>query len=409
MLERLFDRVEARHALLRGPMSPHLNDIATQLLALGYCRSQARKLIRTASAFGLWLAERGMTLIDAGNAEIKAFIAAQRRTPAGRLADGAVGCTRLPGLLQSAGLLCKQPERCEHPVIKRFEEHLENARGVALATRAEYCKHIGALLAGILTDGEPVWWTLTSEYISDFVVREVSKTRAGRHRVVSAVRTFLRFLVCEGTVPIELMNAIPRVQRWQYAELPKHLSADELKAVLATCQSSEHTSLRDRAFIALLARLGVRSGELRALELDDIEWSEGLIHIRTSKTGRGRSLPLPEDAGKLLADYIQNERATSTPYRTAFLTSTTPHRPLGNCTATTFVKVFLYKLGLDGPGRGPHSFRHTAATQMVQNGAPLKQVADVLGHRSLRTTGIYIKLDQPSLRHVTMPWTGGNV
>jgi len=93
MLERLFDEVEVRHALLRGPMGPYLEGIATQLLDLGYCGSQARKLVRTASSFGLWLAERGTALIDAGKAEIKAFMAVQRRTPAGRLPDGAVGCT----------------------------------------------------------------------------------------------------------------------------------------------------------------------------------------------------------------------------------------------------------------------------------------------------------------------------
>ncbi|HSU59569.1 MAG TPA: tyrosine-type recombinase/integrase [Bryobacteraceae bacterium] len=409
MLERLFDEVEVRHALRRGPMGPYLDSIATQLLDLGYCRSQARKLVQTASSFGLWLAERGTALIDAGKAEIKAFIAAQRRTAAGRLPDGAVGCTRLPDLLQSTGLLCNEPERFEYPIVKRFEEHLEHVRGVQRATRIEYCRYIHALVGGIGTEGEPAWWNMTSEYISDFVLREVPKTRAGRHRVISSVRTFLRFMVCEGLVPVELINAIPRVQRWRYAELPKHLSADELEAVLKACQSSEHASLRDRAFITLLARLGVRAGELRALALEDIEWTEGLIHIRTSKTGRGRTLPLPRDAGELLAQYIRTERSTSTPYREAFLTSTTPHRPIGDCTASNFVKVFLGRLGLDGPGRGPHSFRHTAATQMVQNGASLKQVADVLGHRSLATTAIYIKLDQPSLREVAMPWTGGNV
>jgi site-specific recombinase XerD len=87
----------------------------------------------------------------------------------------------------------------------------------------------------------------------------------------------------------------------------------------------------------------------------------------------------------------------------------TPRRPLGECVTTTFVKIFLKKLDLDGPGRGSHSFRHTAATLMVQNGASLKEVADVLGHRCLASTGIYVKLDEPSLREVALPWTGGNV
>ena len=147
---------------------------------------------------------------------------------------------------------------------------------------------------------------------------------------------------------------------------------------------------------------------MRSLRLEDIDWTEGLLHIKESKSGHGRTLPLPGDAGKLVAEYIRSERPT-TEYREIFLTSLTPRRPLGNCTATTFVNVYLHKLGLGGPGRGCHSFRHTAATLMVQNGASLKEVADVLGHRSLSTTGIYVKLDEPSLQDVALPWKGGKL
>ena len=215
-------------------------------------------------------------------------------------------------------------------------------------------------------------------------------------------------MICEGNVPAQLVHAIPRVRRWRYANLPKHLSAGELDAVMKACQSDQYGSLRDRAFIALLARLGVRAGELRHLRLEDMDWAEGLLHIKQSKSGHGRTLPLPADAGALMANYIRRERPV-TDYREIFITSVTPRRPLGDCVTTTFVKIFLNKIGLDGPGRGCHSVRHTAATLMVQNGASLKEVADVLGHRSLATTGIYIKLDQPSLRDVALPWKGGNV
>jgi integrase len=181
-----------------------------------------------------------------------------------------------------------------------------------------------------------------------------------------------------------------------------------LNVVLQACRSEQYGTLRDRAFIALLARLGVRAGELRGLHLEDIEWTQGLVHIRQSKTGRGRTLPLPKDAGELLVKYLREERPT-TPYRQVFLSFASPRRPIGSCVTTSLVKNFLKKLDLDGPGRGAHSFRHTAASLMVENGATLKEVADVLGHRALSTTGIYIKLDTPSLREVAMPWKGGNV
>ena len=119
-------------------------------------------------------------------------------------------------------------------------------------------------------------------------------------------------------------------------------------------------------------------------------------------------MPLPEDAGELLVKYLREERPT-TQYRQIFLSFASPRRPIGYGVTTGLVKSFLKKLDLDGPGRGAHSFRHTAASLMVENGATLKEVADVLGHRALSTTGIYIKLDTPSLQEVAMPWKGGNV
>jgi integrase len=266
-----------------------------------------------------------------------------------------------------------------------------------------YRRHVCPLILGICSDDGPNWSRLTSTYITDFVLQKTSEARAAKGRIVSAVRGFLRFLISEGTVPSQLARAIPRVRRWRYADLPKRLSADELTVVLTACRSSANGSRRDRAFIALLARLGVRSGELRNLRLENIDWTAGLLHIKQSKSGRGRTLPLPNDAGSLLAEYIQHERPASE-YREIFISSTTPRRPIGLCATTTFVQVFLKKLGLGGPRRGCHSFRHTVATIMVENGASMKDVADVLGHRSLATTGIYVKLDEPSLREVALPW-----
>jgi site-specific recombinase XerD len=408
MIERLFGNEDVRQRLLAGPMGPYLDVLVSNLLDLGYCHSQARKLVRTASALGDWLAQRGLSPANAGKAELWTYMTMHRRTLAGRLPEGVVGFTRLPALFQSVGILSRQSESPADPALRRFEEHLANVRGVTPSTQESYRRYVRPFILGLCDGGAPDWSKMTSEYISEFVLRETGAARAAKGRIVSAVRTFLRFMICEGNVPAQLVHAIPRVRRWRYANLPKHLSAGELDAVMKACQSDQYGSLRDRAFIALLARLGVRAGELRHLRLEDMDWAEGLLHIKQSKSGHGRTLPLPADAGALMANYIRRERPV-TDYREIFITSVTPRRPLGDCVTTTFVKIFLNKIGLDGPGRGCHSFRHTAATLMVQNGASLKEVADVLGHRSLATTGIYIKLDQPSLRDVALPWKGGNV
>lgn len=290
--------------------------------------------------------------------------------------------------------------------MRRFDEHLANVRGVTPHTMDSYRRYVRPFVLGLCSDEGPDWSKMTAGYVVEFVLRETEAARSAKGRIVTSIRVFLRFLACDGTAPAQLVRAIPRIRRWQYADLPKHLSAAELNLVLKACQTDSYGSLRDRAFIALLARLGVRSGELRNARLEDVDWSAGVLHIKQSKSGYGRTLPLPADAGGLLAKYVRHERP-QTEYREIFLTSLTPRRPLAVCGTSNFVKAFLNKLGLDAPGRGAHSFRHTAATLMVCNGAPVKDVADVLGHRSLQTTGIYIKLDEPSLRDVALPWKGG--
>jgi len=327
MLERLFDDVFVREQLAAGLMGPYMDVLATNLLDLGYCRSQARRIVHTAEAFGHWLRERGVSPTDAGKAELRAFMAMQKRTPRGKLA--VVGCTRLPKLLHSMGILSNRPATPADPVLQKFDEHLAKVRGVTPHTIDSYRRYVCPFVLGLCSDGEPDWSKMTSTYIVDFVVKETTAARSAKGRIVTAVRMFLRFMASDGTVPFQLIRAIPRIRRWKYADLPRHLSAAELNDVLKACESEKNGSLRDRAFIALLARLGVRAGELRHLRLEDADWSAGLLHIKQSKSGCGRTLPLPADAGTLLAKYIRSERP-QTKYREIFITSTTPRRPLAD-------------------------------------------------------------------------------
>lgn len=408
MLDQLFKDEYRREQLLAGPMGPYLEVLASRLLEMGYCHTQARKLVRTASALGLWLAERGLTA-DAGKSELIQYLSTRRRTPKGRVTDGTVGFSRLPALLASEGVLCKPAAPGPGEAwLDRFQKYWTTVRGTTPSTNAQYRRPLRSFVAGLCRNNEPDWSLLNPEYVTNFVINKTAAARAEKHRIVTAVRAFLHFLAAEGIVPRQIARAIPRIRRWRYADLPKRLSAEQLDVVLRACQSEQYGTLRDRAFIALLARLGVRAGELRALHLEDIEWTQGLVHIRQSKTGRGRTLPLPKDAGDLLVRYLREERPT-TIYRQVFLSFASPRRPIGGHVTTSLVKSFLKKLDLDGPGRGAHSFRHTAASLMVENGATLKEVADVLGHRALSTTSIYIKLNKPSLQEVVMPWKGGNV
>ena len=164
---------------------------------------------------------------------------------------------------------------------------------------------------------------------------------------------------------------------------------------------------RDRAILLLLVRLGLRCAEIVTMELDD-DWRAGLVRVRIGKSHRERILPLPEDVGTALADYIQHDRP-SWLGRSIFIGVNTPPSPLRAPTAITcIVRRTLVRAGIPlGRLSGAHMLRHTVASQLVSSGASFREVADLLGHQSLQTTAIYAKLDLASLARVAMPWIGG--
>lgn len=410
MLQLFFAKKELCQNLLDGPMGPYLPSLAGKLSELGYSRSQGQRLLLTADALGRWLQEKGVSPTEATVDHVRTYAAIQQRTAAGNFPDTATGLTHLMHFLKPWGVFCKPlPSSPADQWLQRFDNYLERVRGLSQSTRHSYLHRVRRFVRDSFAETAPEWTALTTLGICQFVQTEMERTPGGKGAVVSSLRTFLRFLLSEGQISASLIRAIPRVRRWHDAALPRPLSAEELENVIAACQSPWGGTRRDRAFILLLARLGLRGGEVRQLRIEDFDWTEGLIHIRRSKTFRERALPLPCDVGTVITDYIQHERPRS-PYREVFLTASTPHEPLTTATTPTFMtRRFLERIGLHGRRLGTHCFRHTAASQMVRNGAPLKDVADVLGHRSLRTTSLYIKLDEAALASVALPWPGGEL
>lgn len=409
MLEQLFPLERSRQRLLLGPMGPYIEALVARLSEMGYAEGYTKSLVRLANSLGEWLEDHGKSPIEAGKAEIEAYIATQSRNAAGRLPDWVRGIRRLPIIMAPFGVLCHpDPPTFADPILGRFAAYLKNAVGVTPHTVKSYCTYLRPLVLGVCHNGPPQWSQVDAAYVAAFVLKYAARPNATRPRIVSATRTFLRFLVAEREVPPSLLRAIPNIRRPWESGIPRFLSAEELDRVLQACQSEDNGSIRDRAFIALLARLGVRSGELRHLVLEDIDWSAGVMHIQKSKSGLGRTLPIPADAGALLAEYLQSGRPKSAS-REVFLSAHPPHNRFHAATASSLVHAFLKRIGLDHLGRGSHCFRHTAATHMVRNGADLKDVADVLGHRSIRSTQIYVKVDEPSLKQVALPWMGGDV
>jgi integrase len=191
------------------------------------------------------------------------------------------------------------------------------------------------------------------------------------------------------------------------AHLPARLSWDSVRRVIAAVDRAAPHGRRDRALLLLLATTGVRSQELRRLELRDIRWRAGELHLRRTKTRRERVVPLLDEAGRALADYVLHARPR-VPISQVFLCHGPPVRPLGSSSAVAaIVHRRLAQCGLDAPRAGAHLLRHSLASRMVGQGRSIKEIADLLGHRSIDTTAIYVKVALPQLAGVALPFPGG--
>ena len=294
-------------------------------------------------------------------------------------------------------------------LLTAFDQHLERQRGCTEGTRTHYRREARALLVRVFPDQRINWGNLTAGQIADFVSGRAQKlSLVSRQNPATAIRSLLRFLTVEGLIRAGLEGAVPPIWRSKHATVPRHVSAEQLEKMLALGASEGPGAMRNRAMLLLSARLGLRPSEVLRLRLQDLDWTAGSVLIRAGKTSRERVLPLPEDAGAALASYLHEARPISTE-RVVFLSRWPPHPPIrGNGFMAKLVNRLLRQAGIDAPCSGAYVLRHTLATTMVRSGASFKEVADILGHGSLTTTGIYAKLDLPSLAKVALPWPGGS-
>ena len=290
-----------------------------------------------------------------------------------------------------------------------FDHHLDQVRGNAPRTRKIYLWYARRFLLERFGAEEPDWSTLEAEQITEFVRREAAKKHPSScGQAVTGIRALLRFLVTKGVVRKGLERAVPSVRTWRHCSLPRHISPDEVRRVIEVCDPATPLGLRERAVIMLLAHMGLRAGEVIHLKVNDIDWAEGRLIIRAGKNHRERSLPLSQVVGEALVAYLQQARPRTSPYREIFLRWYPPFRPLrSSCTISALVGKVLKRARVEVNRPGAHVFRHTLATEMARQGAAFKEIADILGHRSLASTGVYAKLDLGSLSKVAMPWPGG--
>jgi len=287
-----------------------------------------------------------------------------------------------------------------------YEEYQRCARGLKPRTVLLYWHFIRLLLLHVFGEDPIDIARLTAKAVRDFVISVHGRFGAGTMKqVTTSVRSFCRFLRAHGLCDASLEAAVPTTACRRLSSLPRGLSDEQYRRLLTSFRTDLPCGYRDRAIVLCLSSLGMRPGELAGLALEDIDWHAGTLRLSSRKTGRGSVLPLPERVGTAIVEYLRHERP-ETIERRVFVRHDGPcqGRPITRGIVTGAVVRALRRAGIEAPIRGAYVLRHTVACRMVRRGTSLKEIADLLGHRSLDTTAVYAKVDIPALRDVALPW-----
>ncbi|MBL8485024.1 MAG: tyrosine-type recombinase/integrase [Rhodocyclaceae bacterium] len=289
--------------------------------------------------------------------------------------------------------------------LRQFDDHLREVRGLSVGTRRNHCRIVAQLLRKKFAGGVIDVGTLRPVDVRRFIARQLgnSPPHSGAAQMATALRSYLRYRTVCGDSVAGLNAAISSPVQWKLASLPRALKPDEVRRLISAFPNGRWPR-RTHAIVRCALDLGLRAGEIANLSIDDIDWRQGAVTLKGTKSRRQDILPLPMATGEALADYLQHERP-ATASRAVFVRRRDSRDiPITSHAVQKVIHHACQRAGL--PDCSSHLLRHTLACRLVESGSSLKEVADVLRHRSLETTRIYAKLDTPSLSDVALPWPG---
>jgi len=389
-----------------GPLEAYTAGFRAELLTqLGYTKHSTSYQLQLLAHLSRWLSAAGIDASGLTPAVMDQFLAARRSAGYHMW----LSPKALAPLLQYLRALSVAPPAAlpavspTEAMLVRYETYLTSERGLTVSTARGYAHVLRPFLhQHQSSDGALHLETLTARNVTSFVVAHVPGRRRGSAKLtVTALRSLLQFFYVEGVIVEPLAAAVPSVASWRLAGLPTALEPDQVDRLLASCNQGTIVGRRDFATLTMLARLGLRAGEVAGLELGDIDWRRGEVVVR-GKGKRQERLPLPVDVGAAVAVYLRRGRPVEDS-RQLFLRVRAPHRGLTSCGITQVVLGAARRAGLPFPVAA-HRLRHTAATQMLRAGAQLAEIGQVLRHRSALSTAIYAKVDWERLRTLARPW-----
>jgi site-specific recombinase XerD len=369
----------------------------------GYPQESTRRHLRLVADFSVWLKARKISLKQVTSSSVQRYLCCRARYRE-RRAGNAHALRRFMELLQRDGLIKRDTPVAQTPVeqlVSDYSSYLHQERGLAAPTISKYTWAARLFLMKQQGATGKDLSGLSAQRIIRFIQSLPHDTQA--QRVATGLRSFLRFACYRGYTQLDLAAAVPRVAGWSMTSIPKAIAPEHARRVLASCDRRRAVGRRDYAMLMLVARLGLRAGEVASLTLDDIDWHAGTLTIH-GKGAQESPLPLLAPVGEAIAAYLTRGRP-GCQSRRVFLRMHAPIRGFKTeKPVSTAVERALARAAVDSPHRGAHQFRHALASHMLRHGSSFAEIGEILRHKHPDTTRIYAKVDLTSLRALAPPW-----
>ena len=387
-----------------GPLVPYVTGFRAEIEAQGYRPNALSDQLRLMAHVSRWLTANGLEVGDLSPERVEEFLVARREAGYAQWCSPK-GVAPLLAHLHRVGVVpfteSTIPSTPADQLIEDFRAYLVEERGLAASTVASDL-HVARLFLATRPQIPRLGLDdLGASGVLDYVRDECRHRSPGSARyVVAGLRAFLRFCYLSGRTSRPLADAVPKIASWRLAALPRALDITAVTSLLASCDRRTTFGRRDFAVLMLLARLGLRAGEVAAMRLEDIDWRKGELLVR-GKGSRHDRLPLPTDIGEAISSWLRRGRPRCGA-REVFTRVRAPHSRLSSTGMSGIVCAASRRAGI--PKVNAHRLRHSAATAMLRAGAGLAEIGQVLRHRSVFTTAIYAKVDQSSLRSLAKLW-----
>lgn len=397
-----------------GPLSPHVPAYISRLKRGRYAATTAGRCLAAVAHFAHWMSMSHMPVHVLDDDCIDFFLRVHLPCcdcprPALRASGDLHGAlVALLAILRQRHVIA-EPASPAGPIadeLRRYDKHMQDARGLARGTRRGRLRIIERLLRSKFAGRPVIIGELQPKDIREFIAAQTASrnTISNATTIASALRAYLRYRASCGDAVQPLLAVISSPAHWSLASLPRSLKTDEVERLLNSFTAASPSPRRGYAIVRLALDLGLRGIEINRLQLDDIDWRMGTVTLKRTKSRRQDILPLPTVTGKALEAYVRHERP-QTRDRSLFVRRQAPHdQPIGVDAIRRVVRDAYARAGI--PHGRTHALRHTLACQLIERGSSIKEVADVLRHRSLNTSLIYAKLDHGALAGVALPWPG---